>query len=108
MLSSGSGDHLCSPLVALLWQWLFTVCVYWDFCTGDFSLSLPPFSGADSVFHQPPQLSVCCDGLLFVFQYWVLLTGSGDELCDLLPALARVVTYCLPTLHLPAFPVVVY
>jgi hypothetical protein len=32
-------------------------------------------------------LSVCCDGLLIIFQFcsiiwlWVLLTGSGDELC---------------------------
>jgi hypothetical protein len=43
--------------------------------------------------HQLPWLSVCSDGLLFVFQFcravwfWVQLTGSGDESCDLLPAL---------------------
>jgi hypothetical protein len=48
----------------------------------------PPFCGAGSVFHQPPPLSMCYDGSLFVFQFcgavrfWMLLTGSGDDSCD--------------------------
>jgi hypothetical protein len=55
-----------------------------------------PFSGAGSVFHQPP---LCL---------WVLLNGSGNELCDLLPALLCGVASCLPTLCLPTFPVLVF
>jgi hypothetical protein len=114
MLPSGSRDHLCSPLVALLWRWLFAVLVYWGFCTGGLFICPAPFSLAGSVFHQPPLLSVCYDSLLFVFQFcrvvllWVLLTGSGDELCDLLPALLQGVAYCPSTLCLPVFPVFVY
>jgi hypothetical protein len=52
--------------------------------------ALPPFSGAGSVFHQSPLLSMCYDGLLFVFQFcravwfWVLLTSSRDDFCDLI------------------------
>jgi hypothetical protein len=44
--------------------------------------------------------------LLFVFQFcgtlwfWMLLSGSGDQLCDLLPALLWGVAYCLPTVSL--------
>jgi hypothetical protein len=81
---------------------------------GVYSFALPSFSGAGSVFHQHPLLSVCYDSSLFVFQFcgavwlWVLLTGSGDELCDLLPALLWGVAYRQPTLHLPASPVFVY
>jgi hypothetical protein len=35
---------------------------------GFYFFALHPFSGAGSVFHQPPLLSVCYDGSLFVFQ----------------------------------------
>jgi hypothetical protein len=73
--------------------------------------ALPPFSGAKSVIHQSsPLLSVCCDALLFVSQFcrgvwlWVLLTGSGDELCGLLLALLQAVAYHLPAVGLPTFP----
>jgi hypothetical protein len=44
--------------------------------------------------------------LLFVFQFcravqfWMLLTGSGDEFCDPLPSLLRGVAYCPPALSL--------
>jgi hypothetical protein len=61
------------------------------------------------VFHQPPLLSVCYDSSLFVFQFceavwlWMLLTDSGDELCDLLPALLWGMGYHPPTLHLRPF-----
>jgi hypothetical protein len=81
---------------------------------GDYFFALPPFSGAGSVFCQPSLLSVCYDGSLFVFQFfrafwlWGLLTGSGDGLCYLLPALLQEVAYRLPTLHLSAFPAFVY
>jgi hypothetical protein len=112
MLPSGSGDHFCSPLVARLWKWLFTVLVYWDFHTG--VLFLAPFSGPGSMFYQLPLLSMCYDGLLFVFQFceavwlWMLLTGSRDEIYDLLPALLQGVAYHSPNVQLPAFPVFVY
>jgi hypothetical protein len=57
---------------------------------------------------------MCYDGSLFVFQFcgtlqfWVLLTESGDELCDPLSALLWGMAYYQPTLGLPAFPVFVY
>jgi hypothetical protein len=60
---------------------------------GVYFFASPPFSGPGSVFHQPPLLSVCYDILLFVFQFCravmihMLLTVSGDELCDQLPTL---------------------
>jgi hypothetical protein len=36
----------------------------------------------------------------------VLLTGSGDELCSLLPALFQAVAYHPPAVGLPAFPAI--
>jgi hypothetical protein len=57
------------------------------------------------VFHQ----TWCYDGLLFVFQFcravwlWVWLTGSGDELLDLLPALLQGVAYPPPAVSLLAY-----
>jgi hypothetical protein len=81
---------------------------------GAYFFALPPFSGASSLFHKPPLLPVCYDSLPFVFQFWetvwllVLLTGSEDELCDLLPALLWGVAYHFPTVHFPANPVFVY
>jgi hypothetical protein len=109
MLPSCSGDQLCSPLVALLWRWLFAVLVYWGFHTGSLFLCPTPFLCSIS-----PLCCQCVECSLFVFQFcravwlWVLLTGSGDELCDLLPALLWGVAYRQPTLHLPASPVFVY
>jgi hypothetical protein len=73
-----------------------------------------PFSGVGSVFHQPPLLSMCYDGSLFVFQFcgavrfWILLTGLEDDFCDPLTALLQGVVYCLPDVGFPAFPVFVY
>jgi hypothetical protein len=112
MLPSGSGDQLCSPLVALLGGG-FLLCFFTGISNWGL-ISLPPsFSGAGSVFHQPPLLSVCYDSSLFVFQFcmavrlWVLLSDSGDELWDLLPSLFQGVAYHLPALGLPSFPVFV-
>jgi hypothetical protein len=61
-----------------------------------------------------PLLSACGDGLLIIFQFcsivwlWMLLTGSGDELCGLLPALFQAVAYHLPAVDPSAFPAFVY
>jgi hypothetical protein len=79
-----------------------------------FALPLPLGQGQGSV--TTPLLSVCYDGLLFIFQFcravwlWVLLTGSEDELCDLLPALFWGVAYCLLASWsgFPSFPEFVY
>jgi hypothetical protein len=38
----------------------------------------------------------------------VLLTGSGDDPCDLLPAQVWGVAYCLPAVSLPVFLVFVF
>jgi hypothetical protein len=38
----------------------------------------------------------------------MLLTGSGDDLCGLLPALFQAVAYHPPAVSSPAFPVFVY
>jgi hypothetical protein len=43
MLLSGSGDQLCNPLPALLWKWLVSVFVSWDFHTGGLFLCPVPF-----------------------------------------------------------------
>jgi hypothetical protein len=57
-------------------------------------------------------LSTCYDGLLIVFQFcsvvflWVLLTGSGEELCGLLPALFQAAAYHLPAIGPSAFPAI--
>jgi hypothetical protein len=61
-----------------------------------------------------PLLSVCYDGLLIIFQFcsvvwlWMLLTGSGDELCGPLPALFQAVAYYLLAVGTSAFPAFVY
>jgi hypothetical protein len=54
-------------------------------------------------------LSVCCHVLLTVFQFcsvillWMLLTGSGDDLCGPLPALFQAAAHHLPALCPSAF-----
>jgi hypothetical protein len=59
-------------------------------------------------------LSECYDGLLIVFEFcsiiwvWMLLTGSGNELCGLLSALFQAVAYHPPAVSPSAFPVLVY
>jgi hypothetical protein len=59
-------------------------------------------------------LSVCYDNLLLIFQFWnviwlwMLLTGSGDELCGLLSALFQAVAYHPPSVSQSAFPAFVY
>jgi hypothetical protein len=94
MLPLGSGDHLCSALVVLLWKWLFTMLVYW----GLVSLPLPLSLGQGQCSLWPPW---CYYGSWFIFQFcgavwlWLWLTGSGDELSDPLPAVPQGVTYHL-------------
>jgi hypothetical protein len=78
---------------------LFTLCLF---------LCLAPFSVATSVIHQ---LAPCCQCVVMVlclfFQFcravwlWMLLTGSGDELCGLLPALCQAVAYHPSIVGLP-------
>jgi hypothetical protein len=47
--------------------------------------------------------------LFFCFaRQWVLLTGSEDDIYDMLPALLWGMAYRLPALGLLAFPVFVY
>jgi hypothetical protein len=93
----------------------FSLCLFTGISVlGVYFSDLSLFSVAVSVFHQPPLLSVCYDGLLFIFQFcgavwlWVLLTSSRNELCDPLPALLWGVAYRLPALCLPVFLVFVY
>jgi hypothetical protein len=59
-------------------------------------------------------MPMCYAGFLTVFQFcniiwlWMLLTGSGDELCGSLSALFQAAAYHLPTISPSAFPVFVY
>jgi hypothetical protein len=59
-------------------------------------------------------LSVCYDGWLIIFRFcnviwfWMLLTGSADELCGLLPALFQAAAYHPLTVSPSVFPVFVY
>jgi hypothetical protein len=103
MLPPGSGDQFCDPLSALLSRWLIS-SVYslraqcWEFSSLPHPLSLRHV--------QCPTLSVFNYSSLFVFQFcravpfWMVLSGSGDPLCDPLPALLWGVSYCLPALSL--------
>jgi hypothetical protein len=103
MLPSASGDQLCRPLIALLWRGfllcLFTGFPQWRFISLPFHLSLGQVQCG--VPKAPSTLSVLW---LFTvcFQFcgpvwlWVLLTGSGNELCGLLPTLLLGVAYRLP------------
>jgi hypothetical protein len=78
MLSSGS-DQLCSPLVVLVWRWLFAVFVYWDFHSGGF-LSLPcPFLwGRFSVLSAPlpPPPHPHCQCVMMVHCFFSILWSS--------------------------------
>jgi hypothetical protein len=83
--------------------------------TGGFFLCLAPFLwGKISDPSASPLLSGCCDGLLIIFQFcsviWLgmLLTGSGDEFCGLLPALFQAMAYHPPAFSPSAFPAFVY
>jgi hypothetical protein len=107
MLSSGSRDQLCSPPVVLLWSWVFAVLVYW----GLVSLPCPLSLGQGQL---APCCQCVCDGLLIVFQFcsvvwlWMLLTGSGGELCGPWPALFQAVAYHWPAVSSSVFPAFVY
>jgi hypothetical protein len=87
----------------------FLLCLF----TGSLFLCLAPFLW-DKVSDPSASslLSVCCDFLLFVFQFcraawlWVLLSGSGDGFCGPIPALLKAVAYHVPTIDPPAFPTI--
>jgi hypothetical protein len=114
MLPSGSEDHLCSPLVVQVWKWLFSVLVYWDFCTGGLFLCPGPFLWGRLSVCQPSLLSVCYNSSLFVFQF----CGQFDlGCCSLAQEMSSMIHY-LPcfgkwliahsTLGFCAFPVFFY
>jgi hypothetical protein len=92
----------------------FLLCLFtWISILGVCLCPTPFLWGRFSVY-QSHLLSMCYDSLLFVFQFcepvqfWMLLTGSGDDLCDPLPALLSRVAYHTSALSFPAFPVFVY
>jgi hypothetical protein len=103
MLSSGYRDQLCSSPVVLLWSWLFTVLVYWGLISLPHPLSLGQHQWSIS---WPPAVSMWW---FAVFQFcraiwlWVLLTGSGDELCGPLPALFQAMAYHPPAVGPSSF-----
>jgi hypothetical protein len=105
MLCSCSGDHLYSPPAVLLWSWLFTMLVYWGLVSLPCPLSLGQGQWSIS---QPPAVSVLwwfavCFSIFQSHWLWVILTGSGDELYGLLPALLQAVAYHPPTVGLSPF-----
>jgi hypothetical protein len=109
MVSSGTREQLCRPPAVLLWTWLFSVLDYWGL------VSLPrPLSLGQGQWSISGLMDACCDGLLIIFQFcsvvwlWMLLTGSGDELCGPLPALFQAVAYHPPTISPSAFLAIVY
>jgi hypothetical protein len=90
----------------------FSVCWF----TGGLFICLTPFLWVKVSDHQPApcfQLAVN-DGLLIVFKFcivvwlWMLLSGSVDELCGVIPALFLAAAYHQPTVGPPAFPAFVY
>jgi hypothetical protein len=110
MLSSGSGISSVAHQLSCFGLG-FSLCLF----TGGWFLCLTPFLwGRVSDLSAAPLLSVRCDGLLIIFQFfsviwlWMLLTGSGYELCGPLPALFQAVAYHPPAFSPSAFPAFVY
>jgi hypothetical protein len=110
MLSSGSGDQLCSPPAVLLWSWVFAVLFYWRLVALPCPLSLR--QGQLSI-NQPPAVTVLwwfavCFPILqshltLGVAHWLRRWAFGP-----LPVLFQAVVYLLPAIGLPAFPVIVY
>jgi hypothetical protein len=102
MLPSGSGDQLCDPLPALHWSCLFTVFVqHWEFISLPHPLSWGQVQCSTCPLFCPSFISV--RHLFFSFAeqfFWLLLSGSRDQLCDPLYSLLQGVAYHPPTLHL--------
>jgi hypothetical protein len=105
MLSSGSG--ISSVFHHLSY---FGLGFSLSLITGGLFLCLASFLwGKVSDPSAGPLLSVCCDGLLIIFQFcsvvcfWMLLTGSRDEPCGLPSALFQAASYHLPLLALLPF-----
>jgi hypothetical protein len=102
-----SGSEISSVAHQLSWFGVgFLLCLI----TGGLFLCFTPFLwGKVSDSSGGPLLSVSCDGLLIVFQFYsvvwlrMLFTGSGDELSWPLPALFQAVAYHPPIGGPPAF-----
>jgi hypothetical protein len=110
MLSSGFGISSVAHKLSCFGVG-FSLCLI----TVGLFLCLAPFLwGKVSDPSAGPLLSVCCDGLLVVFQFysviwlWMLLTASGDEHCGALPALFQAAAFHQPIVSPPAFPAFVY
>jgi hypothetical protein len=110
MLFSGSGISSVAHQLSCLGVG-FSLCLI---TVGLFLCLVPFLWGKVSDLSVGPLLSECCDGFLIIFKFcsvillWILLTGSGDELCGLLPALFQTAACCLPTVSPSAFPAFVY
>jgi hypothetical protein len=89
------------------------VCLLRVQCWGFIPLLQPLSLGRFSV---PPAPSAVLDRLQFTAcfsilwgsWFWMLLSGSGDQLCDPLPALLWVVAYCPLTSVFTAFLLIIY
>jgi hypothetical protein len=81
---------------------------------GLFLCPVPILWGKISDLSAGPLLLACRDGFLIMFQFcsvvwvWMLLVGSGDELCGPLHALFQVAAYHPPAVGPSAFPGFVY
>jgi hypothetical protein len=85
----------------------FSLCFFHcEFGTESLLLCSAPFLLVGSVYHPPLPLCVFDYSLLFVFQFcrtvwcWMLLSGSGDHLCDPLPSLLWAMACHPPALSL--------
>jgi hypothetical protein len=110
ILSSGSREELFAHQLSYFGV-VFLLC--W-FIWGLFLCLVPFLGGKVRDLSAGSLLSACYDGLLIVFQFcnivwlWILLSGSGNELCGPLSALFQAVAYHLPTVSPSAFPAFVY
>jgi hypothetical protein len=72
---------------------------------GAYFFALLHFCQAGCIPPAPPAVCVVlqftvCFSVFGAIWFWMLLSGSGDELCDPIPFLLQGMAYCLPTLSL--------
>jgi hypothetical protein len=99
MLSLGSRDQLYSPPAILLQSWVFTVLVYLGLVSLPHPLSLGQNQRSIS---QLPAVSVLwwfadCFQFCSIIWLWMLLPGSGDELCGPISGSGLSSTCCQPS-----------